>query len=226
MGEHFETVLKPRIEKVVYSPDWKDGKPEHTDKGISHCFQYLTLESYEDTLNNLELRKPDGAAADLLGSDEYLLRYLLDVEARGSILSTEDFRHPFDYKLRIAVDSSGASASRRIDLVETFNWLVGLKVGHVEDRQADRSLVLVEGTLPGGETALVVWRDCGKVDNAALADTLKKLGYISKTDERPLKGVDTIFVNGDHALPAVLSGETGQTKVRSIEEFFLSAMFE
>ena len=226
MGEHFETVLKPRIEKVVYSPDWKDGRPESADKGVAHCFQYLTLESYEDTLNNLELRRPEGAAPDLLGSDDYLLRYMLDVEARGSVLSTDDFRHPFHYALKIAVDSSGATAPRRIDLVETFNWLVGLKVGHVEDRRVDRSLVLVEGTLPGGETALVVWRDCDKVDNDALADTLKKLGYISKTDERPLKGVDTIFVNGDHALPAVLSGETGQTKVRSTEEAFLAAMFE
>ena len=35
------------------------------DKGISHCFKYMTLESYEDTLNNLELKKPDGAEAAL-----------------------------------------------------------------------------------------------------------------------------------------------------------------
>lgn len=26
-GEYFDTVLKPRIQKVVYSADWKDGKP-------------------------------------------------------------------------------------------------------------------------------------------------------------------------------------------------------
>jgi adenine-specific DNA-methyltransferase len=27
MGEYFDTVLKPRIAKVIYSTDWKDGKP-------------------------------------------------------------------------------------------------------------------------------------------------------------------------------------------------------
>lgn len=226
MGEHFDTVLKPRIEKVVYSPDWKDGKPQNTDKGISHCFNYLTLESYEDTLNNLELKKPEGAAPDLLGEDEYLLRYMLDVEARGSLLSTDDFRHPFDYGMKIAADSSGAWTRRRIDLVETFNWLVGLRVEH-EERHIDRQgVVLVEGTLPSGETALVVWRDCDKADNAALAEILKAQGYLSKADEKPLKDVGTIFVNGDHALPPVLSGETGETKVRQIEEVFLSKMWE
>ena len=226
MGEHFDTVLKPRIEKVVYSPDWKDGKPENTDKGISHCFKYLTLESYEDTLNNLELKKPDGAAPDLLGEDEYLLRYMLDVEARGSLLSTDDFRHPFDYGMKIAADSSGAWTRRRIDLVETFNWLVGLRVEHEERRIDRQGVVLVEGTLPSGETALVVWRDCDKADNAALAEILKAQGYLSKADEKPLKDVGTIFVNGDHALAPVLSGETGETKVRQIEEVFLSKMWE
>lgn len=226
MGEHFETVLKPRIEKVVYSPKWKDGKPECTDKGISHCFKYLTLESYEDTLNNLELKKPEGAAPDLLGEDEYLLRYMLDVEARGSLLSTDDFRHPFDYGMKIAADSSGAWTRRRIDLVETFNWLVGLRVEHEERRIDRQGVVLVEGTLPSGEAALVVWRDCDKADNAALAEILKAQGYLSKADEKPLKDVGTIFVNGDHALPPVLSGETGETKVRQIEEVFLSKMWE
>ena len=27
MGEHFDTVLLPRLKKVTYSPEWKDGKP-------------------------------------------------------------------------------------------------------------------------------------------------------------------------------------------------------
>ena len=226
MGDHFDTVLKPRIEKVVYSPDWKDGKPQSSNKGISHCFKYLTLESYEDTLNNLELKKPEGAAPDLLGEDEYLLRYMLDVEARGSLLSTDDFRHPFDYGMKIAADSSGAWTRRRIDLVETFNWLVGIRVEHEERRIDRQGVVLVEGTLPSGETALVVWRDCDKADNATLAEILKAQEYLSKADEKPLKDVRTIFVNGDHALPPVLSGETGETKVRQIEEVFLSKMWE
>lgn len=227
MGDHFDTVLKPRIEKVVYSPEWKKGKPCVHDKGISHCFKYLTLESYEDTLNNLELKKPDGADAALEGlvdSDEYLLRYMLDVESRGSLLSTDAFLHPFDYEMKIAADSSGASVRRKIDLVETFNWLVGLRV-ESEERRIERGVVLVEGTLPSGETALVCWRDCGKVDAAALAELLKSQGYITGGDGRPAKGRDVIYVNGDHSLKAVFSAETGDMKVRSIEEEFLTKMW-
>ncbi len=57
MGEHFATVLKPRIQKVIFSKDWSDGKPTASSSGISHCFKYLRLESYEDCLNNLELKR-------------------------------------------------------------------------------------------------------------------------------------------------------------------------
>ena len=51
MGEHFHTVLLPRIKKLVYSKDWKDGKPI-THDGISHFFKYYALEQYEETLKN------------------------------------------------------------------------------------------------------------------------------------------------------------------------------
>ena len=49
MGDYFDTVLKPRLQKVIYSKDWKDGKPV-SRQGSSHAFKYLRLESYEDAL--------------------------------------------------------------------------------------------------------------------------------------------------------------------------------
>jgi len=51
MGEYFHTVLLPRIKKVVYSKDWKDGKPISCE-GSSHFLKYYTLEQYEETLKN------------------------------------------------------------------------------------------------------------------------------------------------------------------------------
>ena len=51
MGDYFHTVLLPRIKKVVYSKDWKDGKPVSCE-GSSHCFKYYSLEQYEETLKN------------------------------------------------------------------------------------------------------------------------------------------------------------------------------
>lgn len=49
MGEHFNTVILPRVKKVVFSDKWKDGKAQE-GKGISHFVKYFELEQYEDTL--------------------------------------------------------------------------------------------------------------------------------------------------------------------------------
>ncbi len=51
MGEYFHTVTKPRVLKVIYSRDWRDGKPV-SRVGSSCLVKILRLESYEDTLNN------------------------------------------------------------------------------------------------------------------------------------------------------------------------------
>ena len=51
MGDYFHTVLLPRIKKVVYSKDWRDGQPISRE-GVSHFLKYYTLEQYEETLKN------------------------------------------------------------------------------------------------------------------------------------------------------------------------------
>ena len=132
MGEHFDTVLKPRIEKVVYSPDWKDGKPQSTDKGISHCFKHLTLESYEDTLNNLCFDKEPKGASDV---SDYLLCYMLEAGTKGSpsLLDVAAFTHPFSCKLDVKKPGSEERETRTVDLVESFNWLIGLRVRKMSD---------------------------------------------------------------------------------------------
>ena len=197
-------------------------KPTAAETGISHCFKYMTLESYEDALNNIEL---EDKSKGLMGAmrDEYLIGYMMDLESKGSLISTDDFRHPFDYKLKIAVDSSGASEARKIDLVETFNYLIGLKVAQYL-REIDKGYVTVEGTLPKGENTLVVWRDVEKVDNAALNKLLDKLGVNPSNTE-----FDVVYVNGDHAVANMtLDGnDDGKVlKVRQIENEFMDRMFE
>ena len=62
MGEYFHTVLLPRIKKVVYSKDWKEGEPI-SRQGSSHCFKYYALEQYEETLRNS--RYKDGKQLEL-----------------------------------------------------------------------------------------------------------------------------------------------------------------
>ena len=204
--------------------------PSTTSEGMSHTFKVLYLESYEDTLNNLQLRRTS-AQDDLLNTlpeqakDDYLLNYLLDVESRGSLLSVEDFRKPFDYCLNIAVDSAGASERRKIDLVETFNYLIGLRVKHI-DVQPQRGFVTVTGTLPSGESCLVLWRDCDVLDYEGIATLCDKLAINPADNE-----FDVVYINGDHNIPTVLTqtaeegGATRVLKLRQIEPEFLDRMF-
>jgi len=49
MGDHFYTVIIPRIKKVAYSFDWHRGKPQDSN-GIGVFFKYYGLEQFEDTL--------------------------------------------------------------------------------------------------------------------------------------------------------------------------------
>ena len=229
-GEYFDTVLKPRIQKVVYSAEWKDGKAIAPKTGISHAFKVLKIESYEDTLNNIQLRRTQ-KQQDLLDTlpnsvqEEYLLRYLLDIESRGSLLSVEHFHKPFDCKLKVTVDSAGAYEERTIDLVETFNYLIGLHVKHI-DMQQGKGFVLVTGLLPTGEKTLVLWRDLELVDYESLNRLCDKLAINPRDSE-----FDIVYINGDHNIPAVFAtteaegGITKTMKLRQIEPEFLSRMF-
>ena len=174
MGEYFDSVLKPRIQKVVYSRDWRDGKPVSRE-GSSQMVKVLRLESYEDALNNLEIRQPSVGAQPLDFSgdamkdfrEDYLLHYMLDVETRGSgsLLNLDRFQNPFNYELRIASSSAGETRPTKVDLVETFNYLLGLRVKTTETMQGFR---VVTGSSPAGERVLVIWRNLHEKDNAAL----------------------------------------------------------
>lgn len=229
-GEYFTTIIKPRIQKVVYSPEWKAGKPISHSAGMSFAFKVLKLESYEDTLNNLQLRKP-ADSGDLFrtlpqaAQDDYLMRYMLDVESRGSLLSVADFKKPFDYTLNIAVDSAGAFEPRKVDMVETFNYLIGLRVKAI-DAQLDRGFVSVTGTLPSGERCLVLWRDCEKIDYDQLRREANRYEL-----EAANSLFDAIYINGDHNIPASYTPTAGEevagwsNKIRQIEPEFLERMF-
>lgn len=141
MGDYFNTVLKPRIQKVVYSTDWKNGKPSTHDAGISHCFKYIRLESYEDTLNNLVFDK-DPVRKKVVESnpslkEDYMLRYLLEVETRGSqsLLNIDAFSDPASYTMKIKNPGSDEQVTKRIDLIETFNYLIGLRLDTMDAPQ-------------------------------------------------------------------------------------------
>jgi adenine-specific DNA-methyltransferase len=224
MGEHFDTVLVPRLKKVIYSKDWKDGKPQSRNTGISHCFKILRLESYEDTLNNLRLHRTREQELALekfspQAKEDYQLGYMLDLEASGSqsLLNVSAFTDPFDYTLQIATGTAGETKPTQVDLVETFNWLLGLTV--LAQGQGG-GVTWVEGTNPEGEKVLVLWRNTTAVDAEALNAWCKKQ-KISVLDGE----FDVIYVNGDHHLENLRKDD--QTwKVRLTDEEFPKLMWE
>ena len=129
-------MLKPRIQKVAYSEPWKEGKPTSRDTCISHCFKYIRLESYEDTLNNLTFDEDPKRTETIERSPalkiDYMLRYLLDVETRDShsLLNIDAFADPTAYQLTVKKPGSDEQETRPIDLIETFNYLIDLRMTH------------------------------------------------------------------------------------------------
>lgn len=243
MGEYFDTVTKPRVEKAAYCSEWKNGVPINRNTGISQIIKYMRLESYEDALANIRTNCDDGGLATLLGED-YLIYYMLEMNAQGSLLDMDSFKEPFDYKLKITEENE--CKARQIDLCETFNYLLGLSVIRqsavtsfrsveaakpvyegavdlVKDINGQYAFKQIEGILPNGLRALVIWRtvtDDLLASNAALDAYF--LEYYRKPQDRRY---DIIFVNGDSNLEN-LRTDREEWKVQLTELEFEKRMFE
>jgi len=220
MGEYFRQVTKPRALKAAYSKDWVKGVPVSRD-GISQVIKYLALEQYEDALDNLGLSKSETQAALLASNptlnEQYMLGYMLDVESRGSqsLLNIDAFADPFAYTLRITRNDDTQVVN--VDLIETFNYLLGLTVRTVD---RDKSgIVTVTGKNSLGENCLIIWRNVNEMDNAKLDAWFGKR-YSSKDFE-----FDAIYVNGDNNIENMKLADD-HWKVRLIEAEFKRLMFD
>ncbi len=168
VGHHFDTVLLPRLKKAVYSPDWREGRPV-SRRGVSQVFKYLRLESYEDTLESLEVTPPAADQRALLAenpdlAEDYRLRYALGEETAGSAgLIGGDFTDPFAYTISVVRD--GARREVAVDLPETFNYLLGLRV---EAHRRIDGVLAVTGADPERRRCLILWRNTEQIGNAAL----------------------------------------------------------
>lgn len=226
-SEYCESTLKVRILNTIF------GKQTGNSKLFSYkgggLIKFIKLESYEDTLNNIELHRSgqqNQLFADMNDTqkDDYLMHYMLQLESKDSILSVADFANPFDYQLKITTDSAGAYTRQPIDLVDTFNYLIGLTV-HTIDYQTERGYVFIEGTLRTGEKTLVFWRNTDIIGYDKLEKTLIDRLSVNPRD----KEYDLIYINGDHNIPSpFINTDNGEKtlKVRSIEQAFFDKMFE
>lgn len=218
MGEYFNSVTKPRVLKTAYSNKWKSGKPI-SQIGNSSVIKYHNLESYEDVLNNLTLKSSDSQSSLLDNSnfnDEYMLSYMLDVESRDSLLNIDAFKNPFNYKLNITRNNE--SKETVIDLVETFNYLIGL---HVKTIQTIKGFKVITGvTNEREEETLIIWRNTEEKSNNDLNEFFKKMDFSTRDTE-----FDRIYVNGDNHLENLRIGDE-KWKVVLIEEEFSKRMFD
>ena len=218
MGEYFDTVLLPRIKKVTFSPEWKDGKPQRAAtpeeaERSPRIVKYVRLESYEDTLDSIAFDDADGQLRLEERFDDYLLKYMLHWETKGSatLLNVSKLTSPFTYRLRVHVN--GDKRERKIDLPETFNYLLGLNVRtrRTYDDNGRRYLVYQGGTRerPGHNVA-VIWR---ATDGWSAEDFLRDRQFVS--EQQMTEDGDTVYVNGDSCIP----------DVKAIEPMFKARMF-
>ena len=217
MGDYFNSATRPRIEKALYSRDWRDGKPVSRN-GISQCFKYIRLEQYEDTLNNLEIKKQQTDWRDDEFHESYMLSYMLDTETRDSLLNLKMFVNPFNMSLKTTKDNE--LVETKVDMVETFNYLIGLNV-ETEDWFENDNICVVQGkTHRGGLKTLVIWRNCEEIDNEKLCRFFERMDFRTRDTEFGL-----IYVNGDNTLPNLRRDEENW-KVVLTEEEFAKRMFE
>ena len=217
MAEYFDSALRTRTERAVYSAAWENGKPVSCS-GISQCFKYIRLEQYEDTLNNLEIKKQQTDWRDDEFHESYMLNYMLETESRDSLLNLKMFVNPFNMSLKTTKDNE--LVETKVDMVETFNYLIGLNV-ETEDWFENDNICVVQGkTHRGGLKTLVIWRNCEEIDNEKLCRFFERMDFRTRDTE-----FDLIYVNGDNTLPNLRRDEENW-KVVLTEEEFAKRMFE
>lgn len=190
IGDCFESIMKKRIMKITFSNKWKDGIPQNCE-GISQMVKYQYLENYEDSLNNIKFKQDDNLIQSRLDRlSDYFISYMLDFETRDSStrFSFSNFKTPFDY--RIVTLSGGEEKEEAVDLVETFNYLLGVQVQRLRAYKDGGRLYRVVSGERDHEQILVIWRNTIDLDLNQDKDFIEN--EILKD-----AGFDTLYVNGD-----------------------------
>ena len=255
--------------KVTFSPEWKDGKPkrpatpEEAERS-PRIVKVVRLESYEDTLNNLVVRRLEQVQRLLdentdggpnAAREDYIIRYMLDVETgeSPSLLDLSAFLDPSAYRLKVKRPGSDESREVAVDLVETFNWLLGLRVVQMSagrrydaefgDVGGSHSMSTgslketpdgpwrfrtVEGVLPDDRRTLVIWRNRpggDEPDGIERDNAVLDAWFKQSGHDARQADVDLIYANGDHNLDS-LKGTDQTWTGQTIEDHFKRLMFE
>ncbi len=204
MGEYFEHVLKNRLKKIAYSKQWKEGKPTSVLQKGGKIFKYHTLEQFEDSILNLELK--ENILDEKLAESN--IKYIYASESRDSaiFLNIDKIANPFEYKLKILTHYG--EQEQVVDLIETFNYLIGIlpnKISMAETK--GRIYIWVEGMI-GTQSTIIIWRSIDQEFNPIEDKIFVETAIFNS------KKFDRIFMNGNFLIE----------NAESIEYFFKKAM--
>ncbi len=265
MADYFDTVLLPRLKKVSFTPEWKDGKPKRLATveeatRSPRIVKVVRLESYEDTLNNLDLTRTADQQSlldDVVAAgpdsfrEQYLLRYMLGAESQNSasLLNAQSFTDPAAYQLRVKQAGSDEPQLATVDIVETFNWLIGLKVSKLaagrsyaasfngggieattlanwnEDQSGPFWFRYVTGTTPDDKSVLVIWRtlpntnDDSVEDALTLANLVLEAWFATTFTAEQRQAFGAVFVNGPCTLDALRGDGDPWTVCETVQRF-------
>jgi adenine-specific DNA-methyltransferase len=138
---------------------------------------------------------------------ENISRKMLEEESKNSpsLLNVSAFDDPFSYQLMVGTGSAGETQPVNVDLIETFNYLIGLKINSIKTFQTKPQIdtdehgsknknisvnpcpsvvtkdrfVVIEGENLAGKKILVIWR---KVCDLNLSDD-EKIAARAKSNE-------------------------------------------
>jgi adenine-specific DNA-methyltransferase len=190
MGRYFEELTKRRLINVLNGEqtgiskiqDWKGG-------GI---FQYIKLEQYEDTLNNIDIHS---TAPQLSFLDNIRYQLIHGTKGSDSLINLEKFAKPFDYTMKI-VHQNEQKEGTNIDLITTFNFLLGMEVQRyvlAKNNGLDYKIVIGK---KGLQQYILIWRN---FDENSI-DLKKEKEFIVKQDWYNTTAF--VYCNGDNAFAA------------------------
>lgn len=172
LDRHIDTVLIPRLRRLMYCPEWTAGTPrmdqpsllqhDQSREGFPRLIKILRLERFEDSLNAIE-RGDVGTEDQQVIEAMRPLRYLTEGVAGSRVsLDTREIERPFDYCINVHTEKG--SLPVRVDLAETFCLLAAIRAEQMRwIRDSHRQYLLIVGR-QADDLVMVVWRDVHDLD--------------------------------------------------------------
>ncbi len=118
LGDHFYNVIIPRMKKISFSDQWKEGIAQEGGQGYSHFFKYFELEQYEESLQKTKY-EDKGALPTKDIYTQYL--FLKDLKMAEEALQTENGTVKVDW----------GKLHPQIDIAETLSHLLGKAIKRI-----------------------------------------------------------------------------------------------